>query len=57
MVALSLSNEDFAALHKAADGKGKKCSVSKRMLSALLLDHGKLISKLRDERREVETMP
>ena len=36
----------FERLWKLADGRGKKASVSKADLSALLMDHSNIIAKL-----------
>ncbi len=46
---LSLPLRTFDALHKAADGRGKKALVSKADLSALLIDHCRAIAALGDE--------
>lgn len=44
----------FERLHKAADGRGKKTSVSKADLAALLMDHSRILSVLQDEGIPVE---
>ena len=45
---LYLPLQTFEALHKAADGRGKKASVNKADLLALLMDHANTLSKLED---------
>jgi len=39
---LCLPQATFEALHVAADGRGKKASVKKADLSALLMDHARV---------------
>lgn len=46
---LSLPLRTFDALHKAADGRGKKALVLKADLTALLIDHTRAIAALGDE--------
>lgn len=43
-VHLDLPLAELDALSRGADGRGKMCSVSKRLLSRLLVDHVKLIN-------------
>lgn len=45
---LYLPLKTFEALHKAADGRGKKASVSKADLLALLMDHSRVLARLQD---------
>ena len=45
---LYLPLQTFEALHKAADGRGKKASVNKADLLALLMDHANVLAKLAD---------
>ena len=45
---LYLPLKTFEALHEAADGRGKKASVNKADLLALLMDHARVLSKLAD---------
>ena len=55
---LCLSQRTFEALHVAADGKGKKASVNKADLSALLIDHARALALLADmhvETREAQS--
>ena len=45
---LYLPQAIFEALHKAADGKGKKTMVAKADLTALLMDHANALARLAD---------
>jgi hypothetical protein len=45
---------DVEALSKAADGRGKMASVSKRTLSRLLVDHVRLINAYKAAGGEIE---
>ena len=51
---LYLPLETFEALHKAADGRGKKTSVNKADLLALLMDHSRILARLQDMQVEME---
>lgn len=45
---LYLPLRTFEALYKAADGRGKRASVSKADLTALLMDHSRVLARLQD---------
>ncbi len=45
---LYLPLQIFETLHTAADGRGKKASVNKADLLALLMDHANALAKLKD---------
>lgn len=45
---LYLPLQTFEALHEAADGRGKKASVNKADLLALLMDHAAILATLQD---------
>ncbi len=45
---LYLPLQIFEELHEAADGRGKKASVNKADLLALLMDHSRVLAKLAD---------
>ncbi len=45
---LYLPQKTFEALHLAAEGRGKKASVNKTDLTALLMDHARVLAKLSD---------
>ncbi len=45
---LYLPLQTFEALHKVADGRGKKATVNKADLLALLMDHSRVLAKLQD---------
>lgn len=51
---LYLPLQTFEALHKAADGRGKKTSVNKADLLALLMDHARVLARLQDMQVETE---
>lgn len=51
---LCLPQATFEALHMAADGRGKKASVKKADLAALLRDHARVLARLADMRIETE---
>ena len=51
---LCLSQATFEALHLAAEGRGKKASVNKTDLTALLMDHARVLAKLKDLHIEME---
>lgn len=44
----------FEELHRAADGCGKKASVTKADLLVLLMDHSRVLAKLTDLQIETE---
>jgi len=44
----------FEELHEAAKGRGKLCKVSKKGLSALLMDHSRVLALLADLQIETE---
>ena len=50
---LCLPLKTFEALHKVADGRGKKVSVNKADLLALLMDHSRVLALLAD--RQIAT--
>jgi hypothetical protein len=54
---LSLPLSEFERLHKAADRKGKTCSVSRTALAALLMDHSRLLAKIEEAYIKVENVP
>jgi hypothetical protein len=41
-ITLELPQAEYEALARGADGRGKMCSVSKRLLSRLIVDHTRL---------------
>ncbi len=45
---LYLPLKTFEDLHKAADGRGKKATVNKADLLALLMDHSRVLARLQD---------
>ena len=45
---LYLSLATFEALHEAANGRGKKVTVSKIALRKLLMDHTNALARLKD---------
>ncbi len=51
---LCLPLKTFEELHRLADGRGKKTSVSKADLLALLMDHSRVLAKLADLKIETE---
>lgn len=51
---LYLPLRTFESLHKVADGRGKKASVNKADLLALLMDHSRVLAKLADLHIETE---
>lgn len=51
---LCLPLKTFEMLHEVADGRGKKASVSKADLRALLMDHSRILAKLADLHIETE---
>lgn len=51
---LCLPLSTFEALHRMSDGRGKKVSVNKSDLRALLMDHSHVLAKLVDLQVETE---
>ncbi len=51
---LSLTLKTFEKLHKVAERKGKKASVDKIDLLALLMDHARALARLQAEGVETE---
>ena len=51
---LYLPLQIFEGLHKVAGGRGKKASVNKADLLALLMDHSRVLANLADLRIETE---
>lgn len=47
-IKLTLSDDGFDRLHKAAGGRGEFARVSKDTLSALLRDHSSALGKLKE---------
>lgn len=51
---LYLPLKTFEELHAAANGRGKLCKVSKKHLTALLMDHSRVLATLADAQIETE---
>lgn len=54
LLTLYLPLQIFDALHRSADGRGKKALVAKADLRALLMDHARVLAKLEDMHVETE---
>ncbi len=54
VISLELPLAELDALARGADGRGKMCSVSKRLLRRMIVDHTRLINAYKAAGGEIE---